>query len=115
LSGLLAPGNRTYDGTRHPDGTTSVRVDGQLLRSRGQSFAPSSAAFDWGEGETGGAAQLALALLTEHLGDDREARRLLRGFVRAVLRSLPRQGWTMDSLDIDAGLSAARETVGRSA
>lgn len=111
MTGLLASRRRVYDGTRNPDGTTTVRVDGRSLELRARSYAPSTAAFDWGEAEGGGANQLALAMLADHLDDEREARRLLRGFVRSVLRYLPRHGWTMDSVDIDAGLSAAREAT----
>jgi hypothetical protein len=93
-----------YVGTRHPDGRTSVSVNGQPLRLRADFRKESSTAFDWGYEGHGGPSQLALAILADHLADDVGARRLYQHFLRSVISGLPGAGWTLTAAQIDAAL-----------
>jgi hypothetical protein len=61
--------------------------------------------FQWGYGGSG-PAQLALALLADHLGDDERALTLYQDFKWKVIAALPQdKGWTLDPEQIDAALS----------
>jgi hypothetical protein len=51
-------------------------------------------------------AQLALALLADHLRDDEDAVRLHQSFKEAVVSGLPRAGWTLTSDQIQQRLDA---------
>jgi len=57
-----------------------------------------------------GPAQLALALLADHLADDRETLDTYQRFKWAVIAELPRkQRWTLTSREIDQALERIRE------
>jgi uncharacterized protein DUF6166 len=93
---------RVYSGNRQRDGTTSVSVDGQPLDPRRGFRSPSVMVFDWGYEGRGGPAQLALAILADHFGDDERARRHYQDFTRRVIRELPRESWVMTDAEISA-------------
>jgi hypothetical protein len=89
---------KTYQGTR--EGLTAdVTVDGRPLNPRLDLWDHSPSGFEWGYGGSG-PAQLALALLADHLGDDREAVKLHQDFKRALVADLQYGGWTLTSHQI---------------
>jgi len=101
---------RIHSGSRQPDGTTLVRVNGQALDPRPDFRSQSATTFDWGYLGRGGPAQLALAILADHFGDDERARRHCEAFTRHVIRGLPREGWTLSGAEIDVALSMANHS-----
>ena len=64
----------------------------------------SATTFDWGYAGRGAPAQLALAMLADHLGDDEKARCYFEHFMQGVIRGLPSQGWALTGADIDGVL-----------
>jgi hypothetical protein len=99
-------GTSTYSGKRQSNGTTHVSVNGRPLGTRTDVRKDSATAFDWGYEGRGGPAQLALAILADHLGDDAKARRYYEHFLRCVIRGLPSQGWSLTGPEIDGVLPA---------
>jgi hypothetical protein len=95
----------TYSGSRQSNGTTRVTVNGQPLDIRASFRSGSSTAFDWGYEGRGGPTQLALAILAHHLDDDDSARRHYEHFLHSVVRSLPREHWSLTEAQVDLGLS----------
>lgn len=92
---------KVYEGGRSLDGST-VTVDGRTLQPRHDLLRISKTGFEWGfEGPA--PAQLALALLADHLGDGAEALRLHRSFMREVVANLD-NAWRLTGADIDAAL-----------
>jgi hypothetical protein len=93
---------RTYTGIRKPDGTTAVLVDRTaVLPLRLDLRQLATHGFEWGYGE-GGAAQLALALLADHLDDDDRALALYSHVKRHLIWTLPALGWTLTGAEIEA-------------
>ncbi len=64
--------------------------------------------FEWGYGGSG-PAQLALALLADHLRDDTRALQLYQAFKRTVIAALPYHGWSLTSQEIDQALARLEE------
>ena len=91
-----------YRGGRSLDGAV-VTVDGKPLDPRYDLRRLSATGFEWTY-EGGGPAQLALALLCDHLGDDARALALYERFMRAVVAELD-NSWELSSTDIDAALA----------
>ncbi|MBV9860531.1 MAG: hypothetical protein JO267_00115 [Alphaproteobacteria bacterium] len=91
-----------YAGGRSLDGAV-VTVDGRPLPPRFDLRRLSPTGFEWTY-EGAGPAQLALALLADHLGDDRRALALYERFMRHVIAELD-NSWEMTSADIDAALT----------
>jgi hypothetical protein len=94
---------KTYVGGRSLAGA-EVTVDGASLNPRFDLKRLSPAGFEWTY-EGNGPAQLALALLADHLGDDARALELHQPFMRAVVAELD-NSWELTSADIDAALRA---------
>lgn len=93
---------KVYEGGRGLDGAV-VTVDGRPLNPRFDLKRFSAMGFEWTyEGD--GPRQLALALLADHLGDDRKALALTERFMREVVSVLD-NAWSMTSDEIDAALS----------
>ena len=92
---------KVYEGARSLDGAV-VRVDGKPLPSRHDLRVLSKAGFEWTY-EGAGPAQLALALLADHLGDDQAALRQYERFMREVVANLD-NAWRLTSAEIDAAL-----------
>ncbi len=87
-------------GSRHP---LDPRLD---LRSH------SPTGFQWGYGGSG-PAQLALAILADHLGDDEQARELYQDFKLQVIARLPQeQGWVLTPEQINDDLAEIRRQQG---
>jgi Family of unknown function (DUF6166) len=88
---------KVYEGGRSLDGAV-VTVDGGPLNPRFDIRRFSPAGFEWtyvGDGPR----QLALALLADHLGDERRALALTEGFMRTVVAELD-NAWRMTSDEI---------------
>ena len=93
---------KTYEGRREGYATL-VTVNGLPLNPRLDLWNHSPTGFEWGYGGSG-PAQLALAVLADHLGVDTEAVSLHQAFKSAVVARLPGKGWTLTTEEI-------RETV----
>ena len=93
---------KIYVGGRSLAGA-EVTVDGRKLDPRFDLKRLSPTGFEWTY-EGNGPAQLALALLADHLGDDARALALYERFMRAVVAELD-NSWELTSADIDAGLA----------
>jgi hypothetical protein len=92
---------KVYEGGRSLAGAI-VTVDGKPLPLRHDLKMLSRAGFEWTY-EGAGPAQLALALLADHFGDDRKALRHYEKFMREVVADLD-NAWRLTSDDIDAAL-----------
>ena len=101
---------RIYSGTRLPDGTTFVSVNGRPLDARPDLRNDSATTFDWGYDGHGAPAQLALAVLAHHFGDDSRARRSYESFLQGVIRRLPRERWVLTGAEIDRMFSDGADT-----
>ena len=92
-----------------------VHEDGRVPRPLPPRFdlrAHSPAGFNWGY-EGSGAAQLALALAADVLGDDDRASDLYQRFKRAVVAKLPADGWRLTADDVRDTLSRIEAERGR--
>jgi hypothetical protein len=97
---------KTYTGDRTIDGI-QVLVDGKPLDPRTDLKALSRNGFEWSyEGPE--PAQLAFALLVDHLGDPRRAEILHQAFMREIVANFD-NSWELSSADIDAGLVALED------
>lgn len=92
---------KVYEGARSLDGAI-VTVDGRPLPPRYDLKGLSKTGFEWTY-EGAGPAQLALALLADHLGDDAAALLGYETFMREVVAQLD-NAWRLTSDDIDAAL-----------
>ena len=93
---------KTYRGGRSLDGAV-VTVDGKPLPPRYDLKRLSATGFEWTY-EGAGPAQLALALLADHLGDDAQALALYEPFVQRVVAELD-NSWELSWADIEAALA----------
>lgn len=92
---------KTYRGDRTIEGIM-VTVDGTPLDERTDIKALSHNGFEWSyEGDE--PAQLALALLADHFGDDQKAVAAYEPFMRSVVANFSNE-WEMRSADIDEAL-----------
>lgn len=92
---------KTYRGDRTIDGVM-VTVDGAPLDPRTDLLELSRNGFEWSyEGPE--PAQLALALLADHWGDDDRAKAACEAFMRQVVANFGNE-WEMTGADIDAAL-----------
>jgi len=98
---------KRYEGRREGHAVI-VTVDGRRLNPRLDLWNHSPTGFEWGYGGSG-PAQLALAILADHLGDDQEALNFYQRFKWAIIAELPGRGWRLTSLEIDAVLHTLRE------
>ena len=101
------PPTKTYEGRRH-EGETLVIVNGCGVNPRLDLRNHSPTGFEWGYAGSS-PAQLALAILADHLADDSAALRLYQDFKFSVIARLPRDGWTLTSEDIERGLRDLQE------
>lgn len=84
-----------YEGRRTKAGPI-VTVNGDDLDPRFDLRNHSPSGLEWGYAGSG-PAQLALAILADHLKDDAKALELHQSFKFAVITKLPRPGWTLTS------------------
>lgn len=97
---------KTYTGRRLGH-VAEVAVEGHPLNPRLDLVNYSPSGFEWGYGGSG-PAQLALALLSDHLANDTEAVSLHQEFKRVVVAQLRYRGWELTSEQMDAWLEILR-------
>jgi hypothetical protein len=97
---------KTYEGRRQGHAVI-VTVNGHPLNPRLDLYNHSPTGFEWGYCGSG-PAQLALAILADHLSDDREALNLYQRFKWTVIVGLPRRRWILTNLIIDQILQNIR-------
>lgn len=102
---------KRYEGRRTGQ-EVEVTADGQPLNPRLDLWNHSSTGFEWGYGGSG-PAQLALAMLADHCGNDEQALNFYHRFKWAVIAELPRRRWTLTSEEIDQAIRTVcdQETV----
>ena len=88
-----------YEGRRTKAGPV-VTANGELLDPRLDLRNHSPTGFEWGYGGSG-SAQLALAILADHLEDREQALNLYQRFKWMVIAELPHGGWTLTTRQID--------------
>jgi hypothetical protein len=93
---------KIYEGGRSLAGAV-VTVDGAPLAPRFDLKRLSPTGFEWTY-EGAGPAQLALALLADHLGDDARALALYDAFMRRVVADLD-NSWQLSSAEIAAAIA----------
>ena len=93
---------KRYDG-RRTGHAVAVTVDGRPLNPRLDLWNHSPTGFEWGYGGSG-PAQLALALLADHFGNDERALGYYQIFKQQVVACLLYRGWTLTSRQIDEAL-----------
>ena len=98
---------KRYEGRREGY-AVDVTVNGIPLDPRLDLYNHSPTGFEWGYGGSG-PAQLALAMLASHFGDEAKALAIYQDFKREVVAGLPKRGWTLSSRDIDQALDAIRK------
>ena len=98
---------RTYQGWRKGH-AVDVTVNGRPLNPRFDLWNHSPTGFEWGYGGSG-PAQLALAILADHFGNDQQALVFYQRFKWSVIVELPNLRWTLPSRDIDRALQSIRE------
>ena len=100
---------KTYEGRREGY-VAEATVNGVPLNPRLDLWNHSPTGFEWGYGGSG-PAQLALALLADHLDNDDEAVQLHQEFKRKVVAKFDRRGWTLSSAQIQTEVDALRRTA----
>jgi hypothetical protein len=93
---------KVYRGGRSLDGAV-VTVDGRPLSPRYDLKRLSATGFEWTY-QGAGPAQLALAILADHLGDNVRALALYEPFMARVVAELD-NSWELSSADIDRALA----------
>src|SRR5438105_4082022 len=101
---------KRYEGRREGY-VAEIMVNGRPLNPRLDLWNHSPSGFEWGYGGSG-PAQVALALLADHLGNDEQAVLFHQDFKRAVVADLPRGGWTLTSQQIQQSLETLRSLAG---
>lgn len=102
--------SKVYEGDRTIDGIL-VTVDGELLDERHDVKQFSDNGFEWTfEGDE--PRQLALAILSDHLGDGTRAVALCDAFMGAVVANFDNT-WHMTSEDVAAAVSALESRVSK--
>jgi Family of unknown function (DUF6166) len=97
---------KTYRGCREGQ-AVAVTVNGRSLETRLDLLSHSPTGFEWAYGGSG-PAQLALALLADHLRNDEEAVLLHQEFKAVVVARLPYRGWELTSKELDTWLEIVR-------
>ena len=97
---------KTYEGRREGYAAL-VMVNGGPLNPRLDLWNHSPTGFEWGYGGSG-PAQLALAILADHLNDDEEAVRLHQDFKREVVANFDSRGWMLTTEQIQRVLNALK-------
>jgi hypothetical protein len=97
---------KTYEGRREGHAVL-VTVNGRPLNPRLDLWNHSPTGFEWGYCGSG-PAQLALAVLADHLAEDRQALDIYQRFKWVVVAELPKKGWTLTSREIDQSIERIR-------
>ena len=114
---LRACSRKMYTGRRCPQGCVVWVIDGngerKSLNPRRDLRNHSPTGFEWGYGGSG-PAQLALAILAEHLGGNRAALNLYQDFKWAYIAQIRGANWSLSGEEIDnclARLSNGNRTL----
>jgi hypothetical protein len=97
---------KTYCGRRNAH-AVDVTVNGRPLNPRLDLYNHSPTGFEWGYGGSG-PAQLALALLADHLRNTTKALELYQPFKWLVVANFPECGWELTNQQIDEALRYIR-------
>ena len=97
---------KRYAGRREGH-AVAVMVNGRVLNPRLDLWNHSPTGFEWGYGGSG-PAQLALALLADHLRNDNAAVTLHQDFKFQVVAKLPYHGWMLTSEQIHNALAGLK-------
>lgn len=100
----------TYTGLRSAHGDVTVQVDELPLPSRTDVRNHSPTGFEWGYGGSG-PAQLALAVLADHCGDESRALQHYQQFKQRVIAELRGDSWTLTSAQVDGSLKECEHVV----
>ena len=100
---------KVYTGCRDADGVR-VTVNGKALDPRLDLQTLSSSGFEWGY-DGGGPAQLALAILADHLGDGAAALSQYKTLRSGVIAAIRDDEWSLDSATIDRALNGIIEVA----
>ena len=95
---------KAYHGERTERGC-EVTVDGKPLRHRSDLSGNATSPFDWGFVGTG---QLSVALLSDFLGNDPQAKEMCEAFEKAVVANLSPGSWTLTGRDVANALAPLR-------
>jgi len=98
---------KIYEGKREAYAAI-VTVNGRPLNPRLDLWNHSPSGFEWGYGGSG-PAQLALALLADHLANEAETLALYQIFKRTVVANLPYRGWRLTTDEIQRALQSLSE------
>jgi hypothetical protein len=93
---------RFYEGHRSGN-QIRVTVNGEDLQPRFHLWVHTLDGFEWGHCGSG-AEQLALALLADHLTDEKLAVALCQPFLEVIVAKLPAAHWQLCSAEIDKAL-----------
>ena len=103
---------KVHTGRRGPQGCVVWVIDGngerKPLNPRRALRNYSPTGFEWGYGGSG-PAQLALAILAEHLGDDHAALNLYQAFKWACIAQILGANWSLSGEEIDNYLARLSE------
>jgi Family of unknown function (DUF6166) len=99
---------KLYEGLRTGH-AVDVTVNGRPLNPRLDLYNHSPTGFEWGYCGSG-PAQLALAILADHLADDQQALNVYQRFKWAVIAELPKRGWTLTSQQIQEAVETLRSS-----
>lgn len=96
---------KTYEAHRNAEGELIVTINGQTLDPRLDLINHSPTGFGCGHGSNG-AAQLALAILADHFGDDEQAMARYQDFKCKVVAGLPQDTWSLTHDQIRQALTS---------
>ena len=99
---------KRYEGQRTWRGV-DVTVNGNPLNPRLDLRNHSPNGFEWGYCGSG-PAQLALAILADHLANDEQALDFYQRFKWTVIAELPKRGWTLTSAQVEESLEKLRSS-----
>lgn len=97
---------KTYEGRREGYAVV-VTANNRPLNPRLDLYNHSPTGFEWGYPGSG-PAQLALAILADHCGNDEQALNLYQRFKWAVVAGLHHKGWTLTSREVEQALQRIR-------
>lgn len=109
---------KIYEGSRGPGGRPLVCVrEGALRRelaARKDLANHSPDGFEWSYAGSG-PAQLALAILADHFGDDRRALAIYQSFKFKIIAALPREQWLLTEDRVETSVREIEAAVERRA
>lgn len=95
---------KIYHGTRKESGAVVTVTFGSVTKNLDPRFDlrnHSPTGFEWGYGGSG-PAQLALAILADHFGNDDSAQELYQDFKFRAIERLSGNEWTLTTQDVDS-------------